>query len=666
MMDEPLRILLCGHRAFAARGLVERLRADGHEVVCFSRGPLAGAAGVVSGPIDAIHENPHLQGRFDTVVNYILVKDGTIEDNLSYLDSLLELCRRAAVGHLVHISSVSVHRGSVRVVHESAEVETDPSRKGSYGGLKVATEAHVRVKLPETIKLSLVRPGFVLGAGLENPIVGMAFRLPWNRLLLLGSARNHVPVTTRERLNEAVARVVASPPEAREEALLIADGDSPTRRSYLETCCTRLGCGTGVTALPVPVWLAAALGGELVARTARMSLRPLRIIGGACRSQSFDPARTAKRLGLDLSMDWQRALEQSCEGQTRDFELPYQTPPRGGLGVGRVVFLGYGRIVKQKHLPALGRLRYAGAIEAYDLAARTDADGREVRAVGEVRPGPRALFVVASPGPAHVEAVETLAGAEGPVLVEKPLGYSAEELERWRSFARDRRDGVFVCHNYRFKTNVAAMIEHLRRFNPGRLHHVNLEFQSLPVSGDGAAWMRDERRARTLLMDYSLHFLDLATMFAADEWRPREVRHEIDARGNTSLIEGQLESDRYRVGFLLRQGFMPRRARLTYAFQNYLVSLGFFPDTFVPLMSHDNPSLHAKERRASARATRRKVIDKLTGRDSDPSHAAALLAAGGDDPAGASAIALESLAGFYQGLYALAQQVYGERLPVGS
>lgn len=665
MTAKPLKVLLCGHRAFAARGLRERLRADGHEVVCFSRGPLRADGDTVSGPVDAVHENPHLQRAFDTVVNYILVKDGSIDENLAYLDSLLELCRRGGVGHLLHISSVSVHKGSVRVVNEAAAVETDPSRKGSYGGLKVATESHVRDRVPEGVKLSLVRPGFVLGAGLESPIVGMAFRLPWNRLLLLGSPRNQVPLTTRAQLNEAVATVVASPPEDRRETLMIADGASPTRREYLEACCTRLGCGTAVTSLPVPLWLAAAVGGEIVARAARMSLRPLRIIGGACRTQSFDSSLTARRLGLDLSVDWRRALEQSSEGQTWNFELPYEDLPPGKPAFDRIVFLGYGRVVKQKHLPALGRLGFRGVIDAYDLEARTDADGRRVRAVGELEPR-RALFVVASPGPAHVEAVDRLAGSEGPVLVEKPLGYCRDDLERWRAVARERTDGVFVCHNYRFKANVAAMVRHLRRFNPGRLHHVHLEFQSLPVSSDGAAWMRDERGARTLVMDYSLHFLDLATMFAAGEWKPGDVRFEIDARGNTSLIEGHFDSERYRVTFLLRQGFMPRRARLLYTFQNYQVSLGFFPDTFVPFMAHDNASLYAMERRASARATRRKVLDRLTGRDSDGSHAAALLAAGGDGSQAGGAIAIEQLAAFYQGLYALAEKVYGERLPVGT
>ena len=36
-------------------------------------------------------------------------------------------------------------------------------------------------------------------------------------------------------------------------------------------------------------------------------------------------------------------------------------------------------------------------------------------------------------------------------------------------------------------------------------------------------------------------------------------------------------------------------------FQNYSASLGFFPDTFTPLMAHDNATLYKLEAKANAR-----------------------------------------------------------------
>jgi hypothetical protein len=104
---------------------------------------------------------------------------------------------------------------------------------------------------------------------------------------------------------------------------------------------------------------------------------------------------------------------------------------------------------------------------------------------------------------------------------------------------------------------------------------------------------------------------------------------------------------------------MPRRCRILFTFQNYSCSLGFFPDTFVPHMADDSWSVYKMEGKASFRATRRKILDKLTGGDSDLSHAAVYLAAVGQAPEIASSISLPRLRSFYQVLLQLADAVYG-------
>jgi acetoin utilization deacetylase AcuC-like enzyme len=75
---------------------------------------------------------------------------------------------------------------------------------------------------------------------------------------------------------------------------------------------------------------------------------------------------------------------------------------------------------------------------------------------------------------------------------------------------------------------------------------------------------------------------------------------------------------------MLRQGFGPRRASVHYVFQNYSVRLGFFPDTFALFMADDNAWQHKREYTASLKATMKKVRDRITGRESDQSHAMAL------------------------------------------
>jgi len=614
--------------------------------------------------VTGLHENPHITGPLDTVINYVLLKDSSQEENVQYLSSLLEFCRRHRVGHLIHVSSISVYRASVRQVSERAASETDPSRKGAYGALKVATDNLLLAQRPADLRLSLVRPGFILGEGLVDPIVGMAFRAPWNRLLLLGNSANRVPVTTRDLVSESLLRVLQSPPAEDVEVLLLADNDSPTRREYLEACCRVAGCGTSVLRFPPALWRMAAVCGAGVSAALRLGIPVYRKISGTCRAQSFDSSATQARLGMDLSVDWRRGLHESLGDQQANVSPPYEKISLRPIQAGRVTYWGFGRVVRDLHLPALRKLRFRGRIEAFDLRPSRGPDGLEVRSIHEAEPADSDLLVVCSPGPAHVQAIEPLARTQGPILIEKPLCYSAGELQRWLEFARRREAGVFVCHNYRFKVNVARMIEHLKRFNPGRLLHAHLNFQSPPVRNDGAAWLRDERSARTLLMDYAIHFLDLACMFATDEWRVESARHLLDHHGQTSCVDGRLASPQYSVSFLLRQGFMPRRARLTLTFRNYMVRLGFFPETFTPHMSHDDASLYGMEKRVLARATRRKIFDKLRGRSRDDSHAAAYLAATGEDASLSQAISVERLRSFYDVLFDLCGRVYSN--PEGS
>ncbi len=654
------KVLVCGHRSFAAQGLVQLLRKAGHEVVCFSRGPVGEQDGVVTGPVDEMGANPHLASSYDALVNYIMLKDGSIQRNLEYAESLLRFCRDRCVRHLVHISSVSVYKASVRMLDERAAVEADPRNKGPYGAVKVAVEQYLVDHLPRGTKLSMVRPGFMLGSGLVNPIVGTAVRLPWNRLLALGNSASRMPLITRDLVNEAILRVIAQPQGDDREVLLLVDPGSPGRKEYLEACCKGLGCGTGVIGLPVPLWLMAGLAAEGMTRlTGRWAIRPWTRAKALCARHRFDSSRTQERLGMDLAVDWRSALVASLDGQERSFHMPPLLPgesPKTDLS--SVAFIGFGRIVRQKYLPALRRLGFKGTVNAYDLEATVDETGQRVEAITSAPLVPADLFVIASPGRVHTEAIRLLEGVEGPVLVEKPLCYTVSELREWERFAGSRKSRVMVCHNYRFKENVLAMLSFLLRFNPGRLHHVAVDFQSPPVSAGTVAWSRDERRTQTLLMDFALHFLDLACMFASGDWQLSEVRHELSARGETALIEGRSTSHAYSVSFLLRQGFGPRRARLLFSFQNYSVRLGFFPDTLAVYISDDNPWLHVREALASAKAVSRKLLDRITGKDSDLSHARVLASATGSGLNVGLSLEVGSLAPFYRMVFEISEAVY--------
>lgn len=653
------RILICGHRSFAAKGLVERLLAEGHAVTCFSRGREGRDGRVVTGDVASLATNPHFDDGYDVVINYILLPDVGAAENEAYLGSLLQLCAAKGVRHLIHMSSISVYKGSVGLVHETAETEADPSRKGSYGAVKVVQDNYLKRRCPESLPLTLCRPGFILGAGVMNPLVGTAFRTPYNFLLGFGNLKCHIPITTRDLVNQALVKIVATPPAGR-EVVVLADKASPTKRAFIACANQSVGYGARCLSFPVWFWLTAAFFGQLAIRLVGMKLEIYKIIRNACRRQAFTAAESEKRLGMELSVDWKRALREAIDFQDVNFERPYEAAelPQKVFLASRISLLGCGRIVYQKHLPALTKLGYAGTIEAYDPKPSTNGTDTRVRFVPEPALGPADLLVIATPGPAHIQGLATAARVASRVLVEKPVSYTAGDLARWKEWSETSGKPLYVCHNYRLKANVRQMMAHLARYNPGPILHATMVFHSSPVCNDGAAWMRNERVARTLLFDYAVHCLDLATMFGRGAWQVDRVDYRLNARGETAQITASVHCDNYHVDLVIRQGCVPRKAHVRFEFQNYSTSVHFFPDTFTAHMGSDNFGLYFSEGWALFKGTVSKVFDKLTGRDGDDSHVWAYRGAMGH-PIG-KAISLSSLEGFYGLLYELERRVYVE------
>jgi 2'-hydroxyisoflavone reductase len=659
-----MKILVTGERSFASQGLIDLLQTKGHEVTSFSRGRVGRDGNAVRGPVEHMDENPCLQEKFDAVVNYIFLAGEPIQPNIEYIESLLRFCRSASVRHLIHISSVSAYKSTLRLLDEEAPIESDPTRKGVYGSLKAATDQYIQDHAPSGVKVSMVRPAFILAPGLKSPIAGNGVRLPWGKLLTIGNPNSQFPLISRDILNQALLRIVESPPPGEYENLLIASPDSPTRRVYLEACCTELGTGKGVTAFPGIAWLGVVLMGRLAERVLKL---PAPKLLNRVPKMRIRTAATERRLDMDLRFDWRAALRDAVGNQERNFELPYlplaELPTYSDRAVESVTFLGFGRIARTRHIPALEALQVGAEVAAYDAYPAVDTGGVVVKPISEALPPHSDLYIVASPGPAHAEAIPLLTPTRGPVLVEKPLAYSQDEFDAWKQFAANRQTSVAVCHNYRVKHNVAEMLSLMQRYNPGKIQQVHVHFESAPVSNDVAMWMRDERRARTLLMDYAINLLDVACMFDQSQWTASGVRYALDARGHTSEIEGALESRNYGVTFLLRQGFGIRVARILFTFQNYDVSLGFFPDTCVAYMANDNPWIHLQEAGASTTSTYRKVLDRLTGGQSDESHAMVIGAMLNNTATQStditSCLGVDQLEGFYRGMFQVSEAVYG-------
>ncbi|HVP79583.1 MAG TPA: SDR family oxidoreductase [Thermodesulfobacteriota bacterium] len=654
------KVLFCGHRSFAAQGLQARLEEYGHEVLTFSRGPLVREGWQITGPVKDLAENPYLDESFDTVINYIQLHRQPVEDNEEYIRGLLRFCESRKVKHLIHISSCSAYKNKAKFVDENAPVETDPSKKGVYAAVKAAQENVIKRQRPQGLKVSIVRPGLILANGMGGFMGGIGIRLPWNSILGLGDGQSQLPLVTREAVNASVLELINNPPEEDVESILLADTHSPTRKQYIEYCREIMGAGIKIHFFPVPLWLTGAFCAEVLTRLigkGRFGIYGK--VSSVCRFQCFNASQSEKRLGVSFSADWKQELYRVFDDQEPNFDLPPADRELGSATPAkRINYVGFGRIVKMSHLPALKHIGFRGDLKAYDLNEWKDTTGTIVESIKKNRVESADLTVVCTPGPVHTDVIARLHHVNGPVLVEKPLCYSESELEQWLRFSQRREDPVMVCHNTRYKSNVLKMLAHLRKYNPGKLHHVSALFQSGPVNKDSAAWLRDERRSRTLLLDYALHRVDLMCMFGKGKPRLEHCRYELNQQGETSLIEGMARFENYTINFLFRQGLNQRKDRFVFTFQNYSVSLGFYPDIFVPQMADDNFGLSWLETWNALRGTILKARDKLFNTNSDHSHTHVIQAAIAKKKD--HQLTVEKLVPVYDLLFQISHSVYGE------
>ncbi len=555
---------------------------------------------------------------------------------------------------------MSVYKASEKIIIENAQIETDPKKKGDYGAWKVATENYLLENKIDGLRLSLLRPGFILGEGLVNPIVGNAFRTPWNKLMLYGTKKTIMPLISRESVHQTVIKILTTHSDKPVNIYALVDNASPSKEDYIKKCSRLLGISEVVISLPNFLWLTLGVFGDVATKLImKKNMGLYQKFYNATRINIYDSTLTQKMLGLSYKMDWEKELMNSMEKQDLNYTFTEIPVTANKVLFDYINIIGFGRIIKQKHLPALRKLGLLNKIKAYDLSSYKDEIVGEVYSISKQGVTEAELNVISTPGPIHLSNLKSIAGNSSKVLVEKPLVYSKEELNELLNLFDKNVNKLFVCHNYRFKKNVIEMLSHIKKINTGELIKVDLVFQSPPVTNDSASWLRNERKAKTLLIDYALHFIDLACMFYPGKWNVTNINYTLNESGQTDKISGLLISaNGIEVNLLLRQGFFPRRARVFYTFQNYGIALNFFPDTFTSYMATDNFPIYKSESKNLRKSTIKKVISTLRNRDSDDSHILVYHSVFNSNKVSESSLSVRNLHNFYELLFTISDKVY--------
>lgn len=226
------KVLICGHRSFVATGLSKELDNACISYDCFSRGEEKRDGNVVTGDVLNMATNDLLDD-YDTVINYIILKEQSVEDNIAYIQSLLDFCKKKKVKHLLQISSISVYPNEADVVTETSDIEKDFHNKGGYASIKVVVDHYLMEHPVEGMTVSFIRPGYIYTKNKEISKAGiLVSKLGMN--VLLGDKKTTLPLICRETLHKSIAKIVAS--EEKENVYLLLNKDREIGTKYNFVC----------------------------------------------------------------------------------------------------------------------------------------------------------------------------------------------------------------------------------------------------------------------------------------------------------------------------------------------------------------------------------------------------------------------------------------------
>lgn len=198
------KILICGHRSFVAKGLVDLFKKESYQVDCFTRGIEARTENIITGDVKQIERNPFFDTEYDIVINFILLKDCSIDENIEYVNALLNFCKQKKVKQLIHISSIMAYNEELPYIDESTHAELDIHKQG-YAALKNTIDKHIEESKTGKLTVSFVRPGFVATEQNRTPYL---IKLPFNIAVIKGSRQSILPIVMRNDIHQALINMI--------------------------------------------------------------------------------------------------------------------------------------------------------------------------------------------------------------------------------------------------------------------------------------------------------------------------------------------------------------------------------------------------------------------------------------------------------------------------
>ena len=203
----------------------------------------------------------------------------------------------------------------------------------------------------------------------------------------------------------------------------------------------------------------------------------------------------------------------------------------------RVLVIGYGLIGRQR-AEALADLPAARLAATVDPVAPDPSSTRapsHYNDFAEVSPELYDAAIIAVPHDRAVELATAVLRAGRPVLIEKPLGVTADQARRLEELAEGMACRSFVGYNYRFLPAVRTILEVACSGQLGRLRNLDLLLGHGGHAKSEESWKLDPIRAGGgVLLDPGVHLLDLPW-----PWRPassaRMYKRRMASGGRASM-----------------------------------------------------------------------------------------------------------------------------------
>ena len=201
------RILILGANSFVASGLYELLEMNKYHVYLFSRGIENKCNNKIKGDYLTISKNKLFDNNYNVVINFAILKDKTLSDNINYIKDVIEFCKNHNVKKLIYFSSIMVYNYSLSNVNETTEIEAlDNTLKKGYGEIKIGVDQYLlRQKNNLPFEVVLVRPGYVLADNRPCPFIK---KLPFGFRIIKGNKKSKQPIVKREDIHKALIRII--------------------------------------------------------------------------------------------------------------------------------------------------------------------------------------------------------------------------------------------------------------------------------------------------------------------------------------------------------------------------------------------------------------------------------------------------------------------------